>query len=190
MTILEEMEKAKCIEKAKTVWTVILKRYLSNSNQRKMRDRWKHDNTNTNILFKTHLKITTAKIQIRAQALKRYFKTNVSWIKYIIFDYIMLSLSLSNMNKISTVIFNVIFTSPSSPHYYEEKVSSNFILLFSNVNSGRVLYKCNYWCYLTSTCILLFRAVIQSETSGKIHAKETMFFKKINTHVTLKSGEI
>lgn len=36
--------------------------------------------------LKTHLKVTTARIQIPAQALKGYFKTNVSWIKYTVFE--------------------------------------------------------------------------------------------------------
>lgn len=72
-------------------------------------------------------------------------------------------------------------------NYNEEKVSS---LFFSKVNSSRVLCKCNCWCYLTSICILLLQAVIQPETSRKIQVKETMFLKKNNFHLTLKSGEI
>lgn len=67
MTILEEMEKVK----------LALKRSLSNLNQIKVRERLlpeSYDYTNTNILSKTNLKISTARIQIFVEALKGYLK--------------------------------------------------------------------------------------------------------------------
>lgn len=55
----------------------MLKRSLSNLNQIKVRERVlpeSYDYTNTNILSKTNLKISTARIQISVKALKGYLK--------------------------------------------------------------------------------------------------------------------
>lgn len=51
-------------------------------------------------------------------------------------------------------------------------------------------YKCNCWCYLTSTCLLLFWAAINQKLLEKVkEVKETMFKKK-KIHLTILSGEI
>jgi len=55
----------------------MVKRYVSNSNWRKVWDRLppkSYDYTNKNVLSKTNLKISTSRIQILPRALKRYFK--------------------------------------------------------------------------------------------------------------------
>lgn len=83
-----------------------------------------------------------------------------------------MSKNLPERKKISTVWSNF-FLSPSPPCYNGEKVSS---LSFSKkVNSSKGTHKCNCQYYLASTLVLLFQAVIESETFRKIQVKETIF---------------
>lgn len=80
----------------------MLKGSLSNSNQRNVRDRLlpkSYDYTNTNILSKTNLKISTARSQIPTKALKGYFKKKTSLESNILCLNQDKTISLANMNK-------------------------------------------------------------------------------------------
>lgn len=67
--------------------------------------------------------------------------------------------------------------------YYAENIS---LLSFSRkVDSSRGVRKCNCWSYLPSTWILLFYAIIKSETFTKIQVKEIYIFLML-IHLTPK----
>lgn len=137
----------------------MLKGSLSNLNQRNVRDRLlpeSYDYTNTNILSKTNLKISTARSQIPTKALKGYFKKKTSLESNILCLNQDKTISLANMNKnlperkkISRVWSNFFFYPPLTtkkrfPHFPSQRrwIQASHV----NVTADVILPQLEHFC--------------------------------------------